>query len=416
MNKKELSEIRKRFSKTQATFSRLAGCYVDSQKNKVCTFNGPFLSLEDEEFYKYLEIAKKALSGTVGNQLLNLEFPTEEEMAGGHQQFLYGVLESKLNAETVESWFDLVIENYEHTGNYLILLFQDSYDVPFRGADELYSGESNEVYSYMICAICPVELSKASLGYLEEEKRIGSCIRDWQVHDPETGFLFPAFNHRGSDIHSCLFYTKDTKVPHREFMEKVLGCGVTTTATEKKITFKNIVSSALGEESEYNADLYLSLQRNLNDLNDQFEEAHDGEKAEDGEEPEKLQLSEELLREALSDTEIPKDKQTRIENKVKEEFLADALPVETFIDGRELRANEMRLQRNALQKALHETESELRVLKEQQEPGGFDVKVVTDESRAEKVRFDYIDGERYVLIPVGEDETVSVNGEEAEEY
>ena len=419
MNKKEIAEIRRRFSKSQATFSRLAGCYVDGQKNKVCTFNGPFLTLEDEEYYKYLEIAKKTLSGTLDNQLLNLDFPLDEERAGGHQQFLYGILTSKLSEETLESWYDLVIESYEHTGNYLILLFLDSYDVPFKGADDLYSGESNDVYTYMLAAVCPVELSKAALGYIEEEKRIGSRIRDWVVHDPETGFLFPAFNARGTDIHSCLFYTKDTREPHREFMEKVLGCGAVRTTTEKKITFRNIVSEALGEDNERNNDLILKLESSLNDLNNQYEEAHDGEDVE------RLSLAPEILSEALSDSGIPAEKAEKIGAKVQRAFADAEPPVEAVIDAREIRANEMRLERNELLRTLNEKERELKEIRERTaldgglaagvSDDGFSVRITVDEDRAERVRFDYIDGERYVLIPVEENESVAVNGEEAEE-
>ena len=96
MNKKEVLELKRRFKKDQATFSQLVGCYVDCNKNKLCKFGGKFLTLEDEEYYKYLEIANKVLSGTLGNNLLNLEFPMQEEEVGGRQQILMALRESKL--------------------------------------------------------------------------------------------------------------------------------------------------------------------------------------------------------------------------------------------------------------------------------------------------------------------------------
>ena len=83
-------------------------------------------------------------------------------------------------------------------GNYLILLYLDSYDVMTRTKDNINVDESEEVYKYMLCAICPVTLSKPGLGYLEKEQRIGARIRDWVVGAPETGFLFPAFNDRST--------------------------------------------------------------------------------------------------------------------------------------------------------------------------------------------------------------------------
>ena len=62
MNKKEILELKRRFKKDEATFTRLVGCYVDGNRNKICNFGSKFLTLEEEEYYKYLEIANKALS------------------------------------------------------------------------------------------------------------------------------------------------------------------------------------------------------------------------------------------------------------------------------------------------------------------------------------------------------------------
>ena len=65
MNKKEVLELKRRLKKDQATFSRLVGCYVDCNHEKVCKFGGKFLTLEEDEYYKYLEISNKVLSGTL---------------------------------------------------------------------------------------------------------------------------------------------------------------------------------------------------------------------------------------------------------------------------------------------------------------------------------------------------------------
>ena len=121
MNKKEILELKRRFKKDEATFTRLVGCYVDGNHNKICKFGGKFLSLEEEEYYKYLEIANKALSGTYGNNLLELSFPIEEEEVGGRQQILMALRETKLEDENLlDTYYDLVIDTYDHAGNYLI--------------------------------------------------------------------------------------------------------------------------------------------------------------------------------------------------------------------------------------------------------------------------------------------------------
>ena len=251
MNKKDILEIKRRFKKEACTFTRMCGCYVDADRNKITKIGETFLNLEDEEFYKYLEIAKKGLSGTIGNNLLELEFPLAEEAAGGRQQFLMGLRESRLkNDDLMDTFYDIIIDSYDYVGNYLILIFHDAYDVMTKTSDNDKLDESEEVYEYLLCAICPVNLTKPGLGYREDENRIGPRIRDWVVGAPDTGFVFPAFTDRSTDIHSVMFYTRDTKTPHAEFMEAGLGCGAKFTATEKKLTFQNIVKDVIGEDDE----------------------------------------------------------------------------------------------------------------------------------------------------------------------
>lgn len=189
MNKKEVLELKRRFKKEAATFTRVCGCYVDGNHNKVCKFGNTFLNLEEDEFYKYLEIANKALSGTIGNNLLELKFPIEEEEVGGRQHILMALRASKLEDENLlDTFYDLVIDTYDHAGNYLIVLFHDAYDVMTRTKDNNNLDESEEVYEYLICAICPVDLSKPGLGFLEDEHRIGPRVRDWVVGAVDTAF------------------------------------------------------------------------------------------------------------------------------------------------------------------------------------------------------------------------------------
>ena len=175
MNKKDIMELKRRFKKEACTFTRMCGCYVSVEKEKITKIAETFLNLEDEEFYKYLEIAKKTLSGNIGNNLVELAFPREQEAAGGKQQFLMGLRESKLkNDDLLDTFYDMIIDNYDRVGNYLILIFHDAYDVMTKTSDNDKLDESEEVYEYLLCAICPVELTKPALGYREAENRIGA--------------------------------------------------------------------------------------------------------------------------------------------------------------------------------------------------------------------------------------------------
>lgn len=269
MKKKDVLELKRRLNKNACTFTRVHGCYVNSDKKIVTHIRETFLNLDDTEFFKYLDIARKVLSGTIGNNLLELEFPLEQEKTGGMQQFLLGLRESKLKNELMlDKFYDMVIENYDYVGNYLILVFHDAYDVITKTSDGEKLDESEEVYEYLLCAICPVNLSKPGLGYIEDENYIASRIRDWVVGMPDTGFVFPAFTDRSADIHSLMFYTKDTKHPHSEFMESGLGCKPRLTATEKKNTFKDIIFNIIDCNDEESGNIYVEINEAIYDLID----------------------------------------------------------------------------------------------------------------------------------------------------
>lgn len=211
MQKKDILELKRRFKKDACTFTKLRGCYVDNQKNILLHIDETFLNLEEDEFYKYLEIAKKALSGTIGNNLLELSFRRDE--AGEEaQKFFLALRDSALKQDgLLDLLYERIIREYDFAGNYLILLFHDAYDVITKTTDNNKLDESEEVYEYVLCAICPVELTKAGLGYHKDKNIIAPRIRDWVVSVPETGFLFPAFSDRSSDVNAMGYYVKDAK-------------------------------------------------------------------------------------------------------------------------------------------------------------------------------------------------------------
>lgn len=249
MDKKSINELRRRLKKDGCTFTKICGCYIDDNKNKVTNLDEIFLNLEDEEYFKYLEIAKKVLSTNVGNNILELNFPLEEEKPGGHQQFLLGLKKSGLKDQgLLDTFYDMVIEKYNSLGNYLILLFHDVYDVMTKTTDNNKLDESEEVYEYIICAICPMVLSKPGLGYNKDKNKISTLNREWFVGMPETGFVFPAFIDRSSDIHSVLMYTADSKNVHTEMIEDILGCREKLTYAQQQDVLTDMVLEVTGED------------------------------------------------------------------------------------------------------------------------------------------------------------------------
>ncbi len=266
MNKKEILEIRKQFTPANCAITRIAGCYVDHEKEKRMISRNAFLSLPEEVAFKYFDIFKKTLSGSLGKNLLNMEFPTEQESPDGKQEFLMRLRKSRLtDIELLDEFYDKIIESYDYAENYYIVLIHAMYDIPGKSSDgtEMYDA-SDSVYEFLLCSICPVQLSKAGLTYNVEHDQIEDRIRDWIVDKPDKGFLFPAFNERTTDIHSVLYYTKKSADLQQELIDEVLGAEIPKSADEQKESFQCLVQDVMNGQLNY--DNMRFLHDKLNEL------------------------------------------------------------------------------------------------------------------------------------------------------
>ncbi len=253
MNKKEILEIRKQYTHERCSISRICTCYVDGEKNIKTTMKEAFLSLPEEETFKYFNIFKQTLSGTLGKNLLNLEFPLDAENPGGPQEFLLKLRDSRLqNDALLEEFYNKIIETWYFPENYYIILIHVAYDIPGKSSDgsEMFDA-SDEVYEYLLCSLCPVKLSKPGLFYNTEHNQIENRIRDWVVEPPVKGFLFPAFNDRSSDIHGMLYFSKQAEELQPDFMESMFGCQLPLTAKSQKESFNTLIADTLGEDADY---------------------------------------------------------------------------------------------------------------------------------------------------------------------
>lgn len=246
IKKTDMMELRRRLTKENCTFTRMSGCYVTINQEKLTKINEIFLNLDDEEFFKYLEIAKKAISGKVGENLLQSRVEDADA-----RRLLGAVKESGLKGEELlDGLYDRIIEMYDAPGNYLILLFHDVYDVMVKTSDRKSLDESEEAYEYILCAICPVKLSEPGLSYLEDRGVIGCRIRDWVVSAPEMGFLYPAFDNRSADMDTAVIYTKNTKKIHSELFQ-ILGCGNVAPASVKRDKLHTAVKQYATDDDAY---------------------------------------------------------------------------------------------------------------------------------------------------------------------
>ena len=406
MNKREITEIKRRLKKESCTITKMCGCYVDSSKEKVTTFRNTFLNLEDDEFHKYLEIANKALSGKPGNNLLELSFSTENETTpGSTHQALMALRASHLEDDgLLDAFYDHVISSYDFVGNYLILLFHDTYDVPMKTTDNLALDESEEVYEYIICAICPVSLSKPGLGYKEDENSIGALSRDWVVGPTDTAFTFPAFTERSADIHSVLVYAKDPKDPHKEFWENGLGVNSRLTSAEKKHAFSEMVETAAGPDEEESEDIVINVQTNLNSYLEEEIPLH--------EKDDPVILDDEKIVPILTDSGLSEEKA----NKVKESFsnfFQEELPAaDELIDTKVLKDNEVRVEKKELQKKVVELTDALEeagVISSDGEK--IDVVLKVDPKKIDEISATFVDGRKCLVIPLEEDDSTMINGQ-----
>lgn len=272
MIKQEVNELKRLYTPSNCSITRICGCYVDGEKNRKTEFKEAFLSLPEEEIFKYFELLRKTLSGTLGKNLLNLDFPLSSEEAGGTQEFLLKLRDSKLkDEELLSQFYDRIISSYEYVGNYLILIIHDAYDVPGKTTDGLTMEDaSDSVFEYVLCCICPVNLSKPGLSYDAAANEFHNRIRDWVVEMTECGFLFPSFNDRASDIHSTLYYSKNPEEPHQEFVTDILGCSLPLTAGSQKETFQTLIEETLGEEADY--EVVKSIHENLTEMIEEHKE------------------------------------------------------------------------------------------------------------------------------------------------
>lgn len=414
MNKKDILELKRRFKKDECTFTRMCGCYVNAQKNVVLKLNETFLSLRDEEFFKYLEIARKTLSGTAGNNLLELEFPLNGENIGDRQASLIGLKKSGLKDDgLLDNFYKLIIDSYNYTGNFLILIFHDAYDVMTKTTDNSKLDESEEVYEYLLCAICPVSLAKPALGYLEDENRIGARIRDWIVGAPDLGFVFPAFTDRSTDINSVMYYTKNAKEPHPELMEKVLGCSSKQTAALQKEKFHAVICKAVDNDEEKSDDLFMEIQESLSNMVNDHNAVND-------KDAEPIILTNDNIQDVLSESGISEEIITKIKKSYAEEF-GDVTPAaENLIDKKALAANEQRKKEERLEKKVRALEETLE--KAEKEPDsdvspesgnnntGFDIVLKVKPQKVAQIRSQIIDGKKCIIVPMEDNEQANVNG------
>ena len=418
MRKKDILELKKRLKKDYCTFTKMCGCYVNGEKNVILKFRETFLNLEEDDYFKFLEIARKVLSGTIGNNILELNFPLNEDLINEKQVSLMQLKNSKLKDDSIlDDFYNSIIDSYDYTGNFLILVFHDAYDVITKTKDNLKLDESEEVYEYVLCAICPVSLSEPGLRYYEDEHKIKARIRDWVVNPPTNGFVFPAFIDRSTDVNSVMYYTKNAKDPHPELMENALGCSSKQTATIQKETFQSIIKDSLDADEEKADKIFMEVQDNLSAMI----EEHNAIYEDTDSEPKTLTNKD--IQNLLIESGVPEEVTTKIEESYVESFGDDLPLAENLIDAKVLKANEQRKKEEHLEKQVAILQTRLEEVKQEVAADNDEDNVNLEESNPEydvilqvkpekvpQIKSEIIDGQKCIIIPINENEQATVNG------
>ena len=367
---KEIGEIRRHLRRDRSNITAIYGCYVNDNKEIISEFHQSTGLMPENESDKYFALLRRTLSGSLGKNLIDITFKTSQVADSPEHKLLMGLRESQLkNEELLQEFYKKIIETVVLEGNYLILVVYDSYDVPFKSKDDSFQKDnSEEVYRYILCTICPVKQTKANLHYVPEEKLFHDGAMNQMVSAPALGFLFPAFDNRSTNIYNALYYTHDVKNSQDALIESIFNTPVPKPAFEQKKSFEALLTTSLGEECS------LDVVQTVHDEICQRIELHKESKV-----PEPLMVSKEEVKEVLASCGISGDHIAKFSVEYDEVFGFEAdLHPKNIIDNKHF---------------------------ELKTP---DVVIKVDPARSDLIETRVIGGVKYIMICA--DEEVEVNG------
>ncbi len=315
MNEKEIGEIRRRTRRDRSNMTGIYGCYINSQKEIISEFRLGVGTMPENESEKYFILLKKTLSGTIGKNLIDISFRTSQVANSQEHKLLMELRDTGLKDEHLrQQLYQKIIDNVCFDDNYLILLGVDSYDVPFKSKDgDTQADASNETYTYLQCAVCPVKLTKSNLRYDGSNKEFHDGATEHIACAPELGFLFPAFDNRATNIYNALFYTRSSKCIYENVIDALFKVAPPKAAAEQKTSFEALLTRTVGE------DCSLDVVQTVHEQICQCIEIHKESKTTDP-----LLVSKEQVKRSLSTSGVPEQKIAKFSVEYDEVFGSDA--------------------------------------------------------------------------------------------
>ena len=204
IRREDMMELTRRMTPSRTSFTRVAGCYLDRTGEVDGTFNTHFLKLSGSDKKKNLELAKTVPFSKTNEQLKEYRFLKAVKKSESMKQLLEAIKQCGLKDDALmDIFYEQIAAHYKTNEDYAILVFHDRYDVPIKGSDKERLGESEEVYEYLICVICPL-------------------IGDYESGKPKWGFLYPSFSNRSCDLEHIAIFHEHPEYPQAELMEKAM--------------------------------------------------------------------------------------------------------------------------------------------------------------------------------------------------
>lgn len=257
MNRKELNEIRNHFNPEAKYFTmdRVLTAFIDSQRNVrgVCLRDASLISSPESQIL--YETMKKVLNVNLGKQSSELPFRNHAYSEDGAQACLSTLLASELKKEDVALQFlGRLAETVDSDVPYAVLMAYCQYNPPRKNKmDELETDFTDQVFRYIVCALCPIAKTEGTLVYNQFDDEILRQENPNAVISkaPADGFFFPVFSDRATDVHHVLYYTKTPNTPNENLIDAFLECDVETTVEEDQADMKEVLGSLLGDDLTY---------------------------------------------------------------------------------------------------------------------------------------------------------------------
>ena len=238
MKRNDMLEIKGMWKKESLCCDRFDACYVDNISGGFAMQESqPFLGIAENQINKHLAMMKKMLVTDIGGKIVQVPF--REDAPG----ILDEVRDCRLcNEEIMETFYEIIQDNLHSDVNYEILTYHVAYDIPNKGKDGADQGESDDVYEYIMCMICPTKITKTNLAV--EEGRLDMTTPDRVLGAPVTGFIWPAFEDREEDRESMIIFNADAAKPEHKLYRELCLRDYSTTEEMRGI-FKDIFKTVM---------------------------------------------------------------------------------------------------------------------------------------------------------------------------